>query len=140
MLKNGSRVFVTGSGVVSPLGKDTETFWKNLTAGVSGAAPITRFDAAAYETRFACEVKEFATEGIIDRKDAKRMDRFVQFAVVACHEAIQKAGLDLEKTNLERVGVVLGSGIGGMETFEAQHRTLIERGPSRVSPFQSVIG
>jgi 3-oxoacyl-[acyl-carrier-protein] synthase II len=135
MLKNGSRVFVTGSGVVSPLGKDTETFWKNLTAGVSGAAPITRFDAAAYETRFACEVKEFATEGIIDRKDAKRMDRFVQFAVVACHEAIQKAGLDLEKTNLERVGVVLGSGIGGMETFEAQHRTLIERGPSRVSPF-----
>ena len=137
MTKNGSRVFVTGAGVISPLGNDLGQFWKNLTAGVSGAAPITRFDATAFDTRFACEVKEFATDGVIDRKDAKRMDRFVQFAVVACHQAIQNAGLDLQNgnLNLDRVGVILGSGIGGMETFEAQHRVLIERGPGRVSPF-----
>jgi 3-oxoacyl-[acyl-carrier-protein] synthase II len=135
MTRNGSRVVVTGTGVISPLGNDTGEFWKNLVAGVSGAAPITRFDASNLETRFACEVKGFTTEGIVDRKDAKRMDRFVQYAVVACHEAIRSAGLDLGTVNLERVGVILGSGIGGMETFEAQHRTMIERGPGRVSPF-----
>ncbi len=129
------RVVVTGTGVISPLGNDTGQFWKCLVAGVSGAGPITRFDTTGYGTRFACEVKGFTTEGIIDRKDAKRMDRFVQFAVVACHEAIRSAGLDLDRTDLERVGVIIGSGIGGMETFEAQHRILIERGPSRVSPF-----
>src|SRR6266545_2117187 len=129
------RVVVTGTGVISPLGNDTEQFWKNLVAGVSGAGPITRFDATAYDTRFACEVKEFTTEGLIERKDAKRMDRFVQYAVAASHEAIRSAALDLDRTNRERVGVILGSGIGGMETFELQHRTLIERGPGRVSPF-----
>ncbi len=129
------RVVVTGTGVISPLGNDTEQFWKNLVAGVSGAGPITRFDATAYDTRFACEVKEFTTEGLIERKDAKRMDRFVQYAVAASHEAIRSAALDLDQTNPERVGVILGSGIGGMETFELQHRTLIERGPGRVSPF-----
>jgi 3-oxoacyl-[acyl-carrier-protein] synthase II len=135
MVNNERRVVVTGSGVISPLGNDTGQFWKNLVAGVSGAGPITRFDAAGLETRFACEVKGFTTEGIVDRKDAKRMDRFVQYAVVASHEAIRSAGLDLGTVNLERVGVVIGSGIGGMETFEAQHRIMIERGPGRVSPF-----
>lgn len=135
MVKNERRVVVTGSGVISPLGNDTGQFWKNLVAGVSGAGPITRFDAAGLETRFACEVKGFTTEGIVDRKDAKRMDRFVQYAVVASHEAIRSAGLDLGTVDLERVGVILGSGIGGMETFEAQHRIMIERGPGRVSPF-----
>ena len=135
MSENGTRVWVTGAGVVSPLGNDTETFWKRLIAGESGAGPITRFDASAYTTRFACEVKDFSTEGIVDRKDARRMDRFVQFAVVAAHEAMRNAGVDLEKENRDRVGVIVGSGIGGMETLEAQHTTLIERGPSRVSPF-----
>jgi 3-oxoacyl-[acyl-carrier-protein] synthase II len=135
MVNDQRRVFVTGSGVISPLGNDTGQFWKNLVAGVSGAGPITRFDTAGLETRFACEVKGFTTEGIVDRKDAKRMDRFVQYAVVASHEAIRSAGLDLGTVNLERVGVILGSGIGGMETFEAQHRIMIERGSSRVSPF-----
>ncbi|HEY2956385.1 MAG TPA: beta-ketoacyl-ACP synthase II [Candidatus Eisenbacteria bacterium] len=129
------RVVVTGTGVVSPLGNDTERFWSNLVAGVSGAGPITRFDVSAYETRFGCEVKDFSTEGRIDRKDAKRMDRFVQFAVVASGEAIRSAGLDVERVPPERVGVILGSGIGGMETFEQQHRILVERGPGRVSPF-----
>jgi len=135
MVNDQHRVFVTGSGVISPLGNETGQFWKNLVAGVSGAGPITRFDTAGLETRFACEVKGFTTEGIVDRKDAKRMDRFVQYAVVASHEAIRSAGLDLGTVNLERVGVILGSGIGGMETFEAQHRIMIERGSSRVSPF-----
>jgi 3-oxoacyl-[acyl-carrier-protein] synthase II len=129
------RVFVTGTGVQSPIGNDTETFWKNLTAGMSGAAPITRFDASDFGTRFACEVKDFSTEGVIDRKDAKRMDRFVQFAVVAAHEAIRSAKLDLSSVNHDRIGVVIGSGIGGMETFEAQHTALLKRGPNRVSPF-----
>src|SRR5437867_1932189 len=135
MLKNGNRVLVTGSGVISPIGNDTELFWKNLTAGVSGAAPITRFDATGLETHFACEVKGFSSEGIIDRKDAKRMDRFVQYAVVASREAIQNAALDLDATDRDRAGVILGSGIGGMETFETQHSVLTERGPDRVSPF-----
>jgi len=129
------RVFVTGTGVVSPLGNDVETFWKRLCAGESGADPITRFDTTGYGTTFACEVKDFSIEGVIDRKEAKRMDRFVQFAVVASHEAIRSAGLDLDALDTDRIGVIVGSGIGGMETFEAQHRTLVERGPGRVSPF-----
>jgi len=135
MSTNGQRVFITGTGVVSPIGKNTSEFWSNLIAGRSGAAPITRFDASAYGTRFACEVKDFSPEGVIERKDAKRMDRFVQFAVVASHEAIRTAGFDLDSIDRDRVGVVLGSGIGGMETFQAQHNVLQEKGPDRVSPF-----
>ncbi len=137
MTDNGSarRVWVTGAGVVSPIGIGMDVFWSQLVAGVSGAAPITRFDASGYATRFACEVKDFTTEGAIDRKDAKRMDRFVQFAVVASHEAIRNARLDLDATNRDRVGVIIGSGIGGMETFETQHSILKDRGPDRVSPF-----
>ncbi len=125
---------VTGVGVVSPLGKDIETLWSNLVAGVSGAGPITRFDASAMDSRIACEVKDFSTEGVLDRKDAKRMDRFVQFAVVAAHGAMQWARLDPDAVDRDRVGVVIGSGIGGMETFESQHRILLEKGPGRVSP------
>jgi len=135
MSDHGHRVYITGAGVVSPLGNDTETFWKALVAGTSGAGPITRFDASGYTTRFACEVKDFSTEGMIDRKDAKRMDRFVQFAVVAGHEVLRNAQLDIERANRDRIGVVIGSGIGGMETFEQQHAVLLSRGPGRVSPF-----
>jgi len=135
MSSNGHRVFVTGSGVISPLGNDTETFWKKLIAGCSGAGPITRFDTAAYGTHFACEVKDFSLDGITDRKDAKRMDRFVQFAVAASSEALKTSRLDLERENHDRIGVVIGSGIGGMETFESQHTVLLERGPGRISPF-----
>ena len=135
MSQNGRRVVVTGTGVISPLGLDTAQSWARLIAGCSGAAPITRFDTTNFDTKFACEVKDFTTEGVIDRKDAKRMDRFVQYAVVASAEAIKNAGLDLDHVDLDRVGVVLGSGIGGMETFETQHANLMLRGPSRVSPF-----
>jgi len=130
-----NRVFVTGAGVISPLGNDFETTWKRLCAGESGAGPITRFDTTGYGTTFACEVKDFSTDGVLDRKEAKRMDRFVQFAVAASHEAIRSAELNVDALDANRIGVVIGSGIGGMETFEAQHRTLVERGPGRVSPF-----
>ena len=129
------RVFVTGTGVVSPLGNTSDAFWESLIAGRSGAGPITRFDAGAYSTRFACEVKGFSSEGVLDRKEAKRMDRFVQFAVVASHQALRASGLDLESVDHRRVGVIVGSGIGGMETFEEQHANLLQKGPGRVSPF-----
>ncbi len=129
------RVFVTGAGVVSPIGNSLEEFWSRLIKGESGAANITRFDASGFDTRFACEVKNFSVEGILERKEAKRMDRFVQFAVAASHEAIRNSGIDLEKADRNRIGVVIGSGIGGMETFEAQHIILREKGPGRVSPF-----
>jgi len=135
MSKNGPRVFVTGGGMLSPVGNNLEDSWQGLIAGRSGAGPITRFDASGFDVRFACEVKDFSTEGVIDRKDAKRMDRFVQFAVMASHEALKNAGLDLETVDRERIGVIIGSGIGGMETFETQHRNLVEKGPGRVSPF-----
>ncbi len=135
MAERGRRVLVTGVGVVSPLGNDAETFWTRLLAGESGAGPITRFDASNQQTTFACEVKDFTTDGVLERKDAKRMDRFVQFAAVAAHEAMQRARLDLDAEGRDRVGAVIGSGIGGMETFEAQHRILLERGPGRVSPY-----
>ncbi|MCC6349710.1 MAG: beta-ketoacyl-ACP synthase II [Candidatus Eisenbacteria bacterium] len=135
MSTNGPRIVVTGAGVVSPVGNDVEACWNNLVAGVSGAGPITRFDVTNFDTKFACEVKDFSFEGVIDRKDAKRMDRFVQYAVVAAAEAVRNAGLDPVRTDPERVGVLIGSGIGGMETFETQHSALVEKGPGRVSPF-----
>ena len=130
-----SRVWITGLGIVSPIGSGTQEFWDHLTTGVSGAGPISRFDATDYDTRFACEVKNFSTEGTLDRKEAKRMDRFVQFAVVAAYQAVRDAGLDLDTIDLRRAGVIIGSGIGGMETFEEQHSALVEKGPRRVSPF-----
>ena len=135
MSQQHPRVFVTGAGVLSPIGNRLEDFWTRLIAGESGAGPITRFDTSAYETKFACEIKDLSLDGILDRKEAKRMDRFVQFAVVASHEAVQNARLDLPNLDLDRAGVLIGSGIGGMETFETQHRALIEKGPGRVSPF-----
>src|SRR4051812_43773684 len=134
MAQAAQRVFITGSGVITPIGNDTRTFWNNLIAGVSGAGPITRFDTSNFDTKFACEVKDFSFDGVIDRKDARRMDRFVQYAVVASHQALANANVDLESVDHKRIGVIIGSGIGGMETFEAQHQVLLERGPSRVSP------
>jgi len=129
------KVVVTGMGAVSPLGNDTESFWEALIAGKSGAGPITRFDTAAYDVKFACEVKNFTVDGVLERKEAKRMDRFVQYAVIAADQAVRHAGLDGDGVDKERIGVLIGSGIGGMETFEDQHRILLEKGPGRVSPF-----
>ena len=129
------RVVVTGMGVVSPLGTDIKTFWSNLTQGTSGAGPVTRFDPAGFNTRIAAEVKNFNPADFIDKKELRRMDRFTHFALAAAKMALGDAGLDLTKVDRDRVGVVLGSGIGGLETLEEQHNVLLNRGPDRISPF-----
>lgn len=130
-----NRVVITGIGVVSPVGNNKNDFWKSLVEGVSGLGPITRFDASQYATRIAGEVKGFEAKDFMDRKEARHMDRFTQFAVAAAKMAVEDSGLDLETIDHEQMGVVLGSGIGGVETMEDQKQTLLERGPGRVSPF-----
>jgi 3-oxoacyl-[acyl-carrier-protein] synthase II len=112
------RVVVTGLGALTPIGNNIEQYWKALVNGVSGAAPITRFDAAKFKTRFACELKDFNVNDFINRKDARKMDPFTQYAMVASDEAIADAKFDLEKLNKLRVGVIWGAGIGGLETFQ----------------------
>lgn len=131
------RVVITGTGMLTPVGLDVQGSWSALLAGTSGAAPITQFDAADFKVRFAAEVKGFSPEEYIDRKEAKRTDRFAQFAIATAVQAMREAGLDesLGEIDPTRFGVIIGSGIGGIWTFEEQHRKLIERGPSRVSPF-----
>jgi len=130
------RVVVTGMGIVTSLGSDLETFWSNLVAGKSGVSRIESFDVSEYPTQIAAEIKDFNPEDHIDRKEARRMDRFVQFAVAAGKMAVQDAGLELGvNVDPERVGVIVGSGIGGLGTWEEQHSILLEKGPKRVSPF-----
>jgi 3-oxoacyl-[acyl-carrier-protein] synthase II len=137
MAVNGPRrrVVVTGMGALTPLGHNVGEYWNNLLAGKSGAAPITYFDTAAYDTKFACEVKSFDPMQHMDRKLAQRTDLFTQFALVATDMAMADSGLKLENEDTEKIGVIVGSGIGGMWTFETQHTALLERGPGRVSPF-----
>jgi len=129
------RVVVTGMGVVSPLGSDVERFWSRLTAGESGIGPVTRFDVSKYDTRFGGEVREFHAEDYLDKKEIRRADLFVQYAIGATAQAVKQAGVSPETVDPDRYGVVVGSGIGGIATFEDQHRILLEKGPSRVSPF-----
>ncbi len=112
------RVVVTGLGALTPIGNNIEEYWNALVNGVSGAAPITHFDAAKFKTRFACELKNFNVTDFINRKDARKMDKFTQYAMVASDEAILDAKLDLDKINKFRVGVIWGAGIGGLETFQ----------------------
>jgi len=134
----GHRVVVTGVGLLTPVGNDVPSTWRALLDGVSGAGPITLFDAHEdYDVRFACEVKGFEPTDHMEKKEARRMDRFSQFAMVVAHEAVSQAGLDADDGSVDRdrVGVVIGSGIGGMATFEDQARTMVERGPKRISPF-----
>jgi len=129
------RVVVTGIGLVSPLGVGTAATWAGVVAGRSGIRPITAFDASRHSTRFAGEVPGFDPLLWIDRKDVKRCARFVQFAIAATEMAMEQSGLRIDAANAPRVGVVIGSGIGGFEVIEREHRTLLERGPDRVSPF-----
>ncbi|MFP6634991.1 MAG: beta-ketoacyl-ACP synthase II [Dehalococcoidia bacterium] len=129
------RVFITGIGAISSLGLDASATWGNLVAGQSGIAPITAFDAEAFDTHFAGEVKGFDAENYLDRKEARRMDRFAQFAAVAAKEACQQAHLDPREGDPFRVGVIIGSGIGGIITLSQQMEVLSQRGPKRVSPF-----
>jgi len=129
------RVVVTGLGAVTPLGNDVETTWKNLIAGKNGVGPLTRIDAEEFPAKVAGEVKDFDPTLYIDKKDAKRMDRFAQYAVAAAKMAVQDAGLSITEDIAPRVGVWIGSGIGGMETYEEQYRIAMEKGYRRVSPF-----
>ena len=129
------RVVVTGLGLVTPLGLNAEESWAGLLAGRSGAAPITKFDPSRLQVRFACEVKGFDPLTYMDRKEARRYDLFAQFALAAAHQAVTQAGLEGKFPNPERTGVLIGSGIGGMATFEEQCSIYLQKGPDRVSPF-----
>ena len=132
---SGRRVVVTGLGMISPLGLNVSDSWDAIVAGQSGIDYITGFDAESFDTRFAAEVKGFDPEVYLDRKDARRMDRFAQFAAVAAQEACRQADLHPHSMDRYSVHVVIGSGIGGLSTLTEQHRVLLERGPRRVSPF-----
>jgi 3-oxoacyl-[acyl-carrier-protein] synthase II len=129
------RVVVTGLGLVTPVGTDVDSTWAALLAGTSGAAPITKFDPAKLSVRFACEVKGFDPLRYIDRKEARRYDLFAQFALAAAHQAITQAGLEGRFPAPDRTGVVIGSGIGGMQTYEENCSAYLLKGPDRVSPF-----
>ncbi|MCY8857174.1 beta-ketoacyl-ACP synthase II [Bacillus atrophaeus] len=132
---NKKRVVVTGLGTLSPLGNDVETSWKNAINGVSGIGPITRVDSEEYPAKVAAELKDFNVEDYMDRKEARKMDRFTQYAVVAAKMAVQDAGLEITDDIAPRVGVWVGSGIGGLETLESQFEIFLTKGPRRVSPF-----
>ena len=130
------RVVVTGLGALTPIGNNIEEYWNALVNGVSGAAPITYFDAAKFKTRFACELKDFKATDFLDRKEARKMDKFTQYAMVASDEAIKDSQLDLDKVNKLRVGVIWGAGIGGLETFQNEAMNFqAGDGTPRFNPF-----
>jgi 3-oxoacyl-[acyl-carrier-protein] synthase II len=129
------RVVVTGVGLVSALGVGTEETWEGLLAGRPGIGPITRFDASGFSVRIAGEVKGFDPLRFIEKKDVKKMDAFIQYAVAASSFAMADSGLEIGRDNADRVGVFIGSGIGGFSTIEREHRVLLEQGPRRISPF-----
>jgi len=133
-MRNGRRVVITGMGPVTPIGIGIHDYWNALKQGKSGVGYITLFDASQYSTRIAAEVKDFEPEAFVDPKELRRMDRFVQLAAVAAKLAVEDAGLEVTDANRDRIGICIGSGIGGSGTWEAQHKVLLERGPSRVSP------
>jgi 3-oxoacyl-[acyl-carrier-protein] synthase II len=129
------RVVVTGMGLVIPTGIGVETAWKNICDGKSGIGPLTRFDTTGFDTKIAGEVKGFDPSLTIEKKEIKRMDLFVQFALAATKEALEDAQLTITPENCEQVGVIVGTGLGGLPTFEKNHIALLEKGPGRVSPF-----
>ncbi|WP_153124917.1 beta-ketoacyl-ACP synthase II [Peribacillus tepidiphilus] len=129
------RVVVTGLGAVTPVGNDVTTAWENILKGISGIGPLTRLNADEYPAKVAAEVKDFTIEEFIDKKEARKMDRFTHYAVAASLMAVKDANLEITEENATRVGVWIGSGIGGMETFESQYETFLNRGYRRVSPF-----
>lgn len=129
------RVVITGLGCVTPVGTGKDDFWVNIKSGVSGIDNITRFDYTNYQTQIAGEVKDFTPEDYISKKELKKMDRFTQFAMVASKLAVADSELDLNNIDGNRMGTVIGTGIGGVETIEAQHKNLLEKGNRRVSPF-----
>ncbi|MFA7412519.1 MAG: beta-ketoacyl synthase N-terminal-like domain-containing protein, partial [Tissierellaceae bacterium] len=128
------RVVITGLGPVSPIGIGKKVFWDSLMEGKSGVGRITRFDPTDFDSKIAGEVKDFNPSDYIDKKEARRMDRFTQFAIAGTKLALEDGQVDLDMVNLDKVGVIIGVGIGGMETMESEFTKLRERGPSRVSP------
>jgi 3-oxoacyl-[acyl-carrier-protein] synthase II len=129
------RVVVTGLGLTTPLGVGLDNVWLKILDGESGAGPITRFDASRHDTKFAAEVKGFTPEEYISPRDVKRMDLFIQYALAATKVAVTDAALDMTKEDADRVGVIVGTGLGGLPTLEKYHSILLERGPGRISPF-----
>lgn len=129
------RVVVTGLGVVSPLGTGTEKNWSAITSGKSGIGKITRFDASELPSQIAGEVRDFNAEDFIDKKEIKKMDLFIQYGIAAAEMALQDSGLEINEDNSERVGVVVGSGLGGLPAIEKYHKVMLERGHKRISPF-----
>ena len=129
------KVVVTGMGCISPVGNTVKETWDSLLAGTSGSGPITLFDASRHKTRFAAEVKGFDAAAVLGTREARKMDRFTQFATVATMEALEQSGLKIDDSNRDRVGIVIGSGIGGIGTIMEQAAVLSERGPDRISPF-----
>jgi 3-oxoacyl-[acyl-carrier-protein] synthase II len=133
---NGKRrVVITGIGALTPIGLNARDFWTNLLAGKSGAAPVTYFDTSAYDTRFACELKGFKASDFLDRKSVQRMDPFAQYAVISADMAVKDADLSATDIDPDRIGVVYGSGIGGMTTYDTQFTNYAQGGPGRISPF-----
>ena len=131
-----NRVVVTGLGVITPCGSDIQSFWKAMREGIGAVGPITKFDASLFDSRIAAEIKEFDPGAYgMSSKDTKRMDVFVQYAVAAAKQAIESAGLSRDGGNRERMGVIIGSGIGGLDTVEREHSIYLNKGPKRLSPF-----
>lgn len=129
------RVVVTGVGAITPIGKNCNDFWDGIKEGRNGVDTITAFDVTDFKCKVAAEIKDFDASEYIDKKDARKMDRYTQFGFIAAREAFENSGLDMEKEDPWRIGVITGSGVGGIETLETQHETLMTKGPGRVSPF-----
>ncbi|OPY72564.1 MAG: 3-oxoacyl-(acyl-carrier-protein) synthase 2 [Syntrophorhabdus sp. PtaU1.Bin050] len=129
------RVVVTGIGLVTPCGVGVDNVWKNILNGQSGIGPLTRFDTTRFDTKFAGEIKAFNPEDYVPPKEVKKMDLFIQYALGAAHEAVGDAALDMASEDPERIGVVVGTGLGGLPTIERYHSVLLERGPGRITPF-----
>lgn len=130
------RVVITGLGALTPIGNTVEEYWANLLAGTSGCAPIQQFDASLFKTKFACEIKNFNVEDYLERKEARKLDQFAQYAMVAAEQAVTDANLDVEKLNLDRIGVIWGSGIGGLKTFQDEAQNYFGGdGTPRFNPF-----
>ena len=130
------RVVITGLGALTPIGNTLPTYWEGLLSGTSGAAPITHFDASRFKTQFACEVKDFDPLDFMDRKEVRKCDRFTQYALVTSEEAVKDSGLDFEKEDLDRIGVIWGAGIGGLETFQNEVLNFASGdGTPRFNPF-----
>ena len=134
------RVVITGLGAITPIGNDVKKFWEGIKEGKCGIEQITAFDTTNFKVKLAAEVKGYNAEDYFDKREAKRLDKFSQYAIIASREAWKDSGLDKEKENMERVGVILGSGIGGIETIETEQTKLIEKGPDRISPMYIPMG